>query len=409
MVPGVSSVAREPNVSCARPVVALKEDVISLLQTLPPQAWQRAGLAFVLTALLIQITQGLAWKLGLVDLPGGRKQHEAPTPVTGGLAILIALLGCALVFGDFRSTAMRAFFLSGSLLALFGLLDDFRGLRSRTLFMAQIAAVLIVALVGGVTVHHLSDVFGIDGAYLGWLTLPVTVFVFIGVINALNMADGSDGVAAGQALVSLGLLSCYALYAGNISASARLLMICGALAGFLVWNLRSPWRPRARVFLGNAGSMLVGFIIAWSAVRLTQNPAHPVSPVLGPWTISLPLIDCVTVTIRRLHEGRSPFSAGRDHLHHLLLEAGYSPAYIAIGLMWLSAVLGLVSGFALIMDTPRPMLVVAFLSLLAAYYWLTSDRGRAVRFFRRLTPARLDALAHIDDNTMETMTRRELP
>lgn len=377
-------------------MLLLKEDLITLLHSLPPDAWRRAGLGFVLTATLIALSLGLARHVGLVDFPGGRKQHEVPTPVTGGLAILIALFGCAFVFGDFRTQAMRTFFLAGGLLVLAGLLDDFRGLRSRALFLAQIVAALIIAVIGGVSVDHLSDVFGVDGAYLGWLSVPVTIFVFIGVINALNMADGSDGLAAGQALVSLALLACYALYAGNISASARLLMICGALAGFLVWNLRSPWQPRARVFLGNAGSMLVGFIIAWSAVRLTQNPSHPVSPVLAPWTIALPLIDCVTVMIRRFLAGRSPFSADRDHLHHMLLDAGYSPGFIAIGMMWLSLVLGLLSGFALIMDVPRPLLVVAFLGLLAAYYWLTASRTRAVEFFRQLRPGRSGRLAAPD-------------
>ncbi len=361
----------------------MKEDVIALLQSLPLHTWQRVALAFFLTATLIPLTLAWARRVGLADYPGGRKQHDASTPVTGGLAILFALLICAFLFGDFRSMAMRAFFLAGGLLVLTGLIDDIRPLRSRVLFLAQIAAALIVGVVGGVTVQHLGDVFGVDSATLGWLSLPFTVFVFLGVINALNMADGSDGLAGTQALASLLLLACYALYAGNIAASSRLLMICGALAGFLVWNLRSPWQPRARVFLGNAGSLLVGFIIAWAAVRLTQNPAHPISPVLGPWTLALPLIDCVTVIFRRLREGRSPFAASRDHLHHLLIDAGYSPGFIAIGLMGVSLVLGLLAGFALLMGVPHPVLVAVFLALLAFYYWLTAKRARAVDFFRR--------------------------
>src|SRR5207342_2834916 len=186
-------------------------------------------------------------------------------------------------------------------------------------------------------------------------------------INALNMADGVDGLAGGQALVSLSLFMGFALYAGNYSAAERLLAVAAAVIGFLCWNLRRPGLARARVFLGDAGSMLLGFAIAWTAVRLTQNPAHPVSPVLGPWTIALPLIDCVSLIFRRMRHGRSPFSADRDHLHHLLLDAGYRPAGIAWGLMVVSALMGLSAAVALKLGVPRPLLVLAFLGLIAAY------------------------------------------
>jgi UDP-GlcNAc:undecaprenyl-phosphate GlcNAc-1-phosphate transferase len=219
---------------------------------------------------------------------------------------------------------------------------------------------------------------------LGWLGIPVTVFVVVGTINALNMADGLDGLAAGQALISLLLFLCFALYAGNEPMAARLLTVAAAVAGFMIWNLRFPWQRSARVFLGDAGSMLLGFVIAWTAVRLTQNPAHPVSPVLGPWTIALPLIDCVALIFRRMRQGRSPFSADRDHLHHLLLDAGYSPGAITWGLMLVSAVLGSSAALAVKLGINRPLLVMIFLALIVAYYLLTTDRARAVAMFRRI-------------------------
>ena len=362
---------------------------LDLWQQLTPDSWLRALTALIITALLIPFSLPLATRLGLLDQPGGRKQHDAPTPVHGGLAILAAMVCSSLFFGDYRSPLTLVFFLAGGLLILIGAIDDFRGLGWRFRLGAQVVAALIMAIVGGAAVQQLSDVFGVNGLMLGWLGIPVTIFVVVGTINALNMADGLDGLAAGQALVSLLLFTCFALYAGNIPMAERLLTVAAAVVGFMIWNMRFPWQPRARVFLGDAGSMLLGFVIAWAAVRLTQTPSHPISPVLGPWTIALPLIDCVALIFRRMVQGRSPFSADRDHLHHLLLDAGYRPTAIAFGMMVVSALMGLSAAVAVKAGVYRPFLVLGFLFLIVLYYLLTTDRAHAVALFSRLRPGRL--------------------
>ena len=158
-----------------------------------------------------------------------------------------------------------------------------------------------------------------------------------------------------------------------------------ALLGFLVWNFRLPWQPRARVFLGNGGSMLLGFVIAWTCVRMSQNPAHPISPVLGPWTLALPLIDCVTLMFRRWRQGRSPFAADRGHMHHLLLDAGFSATGVVVLIGGLSLLLGAGAALAVKLGVYRPLLVLLFLALLVAWYAFTHDPARAVAHLRRLT------------------------
>jgi len=362
------------------------------------QGWLRALIALVAVALLIPLLVPAAEQLGLTDHPNGRKQHEAPTPMHGGLSILIAMVATAALFKDVASSAMLAFYLSGGLLLLIGIVDDLKDITWKWRIGAQVVAALIMIYLGGVSVQQLSDVVGIKGLMLGWIAVPVTVFVVVGTINALNMADGVDGLAGGQALVSLLLFTCFALYAGNILSAERLLAVSAAVLGFLVWNLRRPGLPRARVFLGDAGSMLLGFVIAWTAVRLTQNAAHPVSPVLGPWTIALPLIDCVSLILRRLRQGRSPFAADRDHLHHLLLDSGYSATTIAVGAMIASLILGLAAGVALKMGIYRPLLVLIFFALIGLHYHLTADRARAVEFFRKLREKRQPSGLPIESN-----------
>ncbi len=365
---------------------------LNLLTSIPIQGWLRAAIAFVAVAVLIPLLVPVAVRIGLTDKPDERKQHAAATPMHGGLTILVVMVATAALFNDLASSAMLAFYLAGGLLLLVGVADDLKDLTWKWRIGAQVLAALVMIYIGGVSVQQLSDVVGIQGLTLGWLAVPVTIFVVVGVINALNMADGVDGLAGGQALVSLLLFMAFALYAGNYASAERLLAVAAAVAGFLVWNLRRPGLSQAAVFMGDAGSMLLGFVIAWTAVRLTQNPGHPVSPVLGPWTIALPLIDCVSLILRRLRQRRSPFAGDRDHLHHLLLDAGYSQTAIAVGGMFVSAMLGLGAALALKFGLPPPVLVVAFLALIAAHYRLTSDRARAVEFFRRMRWGRMRGL-----------------
>ena len=347
------------------------------------EVFWRAATAFLIVALLVPASLPLTRRLGLHDLPGGRKQHEVPTSYVGGMLILMAVDISFLVFDRQSSLVASTFLGCSAALVLVGLADDRFGLSWKVRISAQTLVTLAMIFIAGVQVENLGDVFGMRALPLGLLTIPFTVFIVVGVINALNMIDGADGLAGGQALVSLVLLAAFAHYAGNVDMVLRLLTVAAAVAGFLIWNLRFPWQPRARIFLGNAGSMVLGFVIAWAAVRLTQNPEHPVSAVLGPWTIAIPLVDCVSLMFRRMRQGASPFKADRNHLHHLLLDAGFGPITIAWGLMVISLMLGLAAGIAVQQGVYRPVLVILFLVMIAGYYLLTRDRERAVAFFAR--------------------------
>lgn len=345
----------------------------------------RCVLAFAVVALLVPATAPLALRFGLCDRPGGRKQHETPTSYVGGLCILFSVALGYLLFEGQGNHMFAVFLGCASMLAAVGFVDDWKGLSSRIRFGAQATAAILMIL-AGVYVSDLGDVFGMASLPLGWVAIPFTVFIVVGVVNALNMIDGSDGVAGGQVLVSLFLFSGLAFDDGNMYMFVRLLSVMAAVAGFMVWNLRFPWQPRALVFLGNAGSMVLGFVIAWVAVRMTQSGSHPVSAVLAPWTIAIPLMDCVTLMIRRISQGRSPFAADRNHLHHLLLDAGFNPTAIAWGLMAASLAMGMGAIVAFKLGFYPPMLVIVFLALLVLHYVFTSNRERAVRMFSRLRP-----------------------
>ena len=133
--------------------------------------------------------------------------------------------------------------------------------------------------------------------------------------------------------------------------------------------------------MGNAGSAFLGLVIAWVSFRLTQNPGHPVSPVLALWLLPIPVMDCLVLIVRRLREGRSPFSAGRDHIHHFMQDAGFEPTRAALYLTLFSLGCGLLAGQALRLDVPHPVLLAAYMLLCAGWLWLSSNRRRAVSFF----------------------------
>lgn len=373
---------------------------LNLIAQLDARHWLVAATCLVVCAVLIWATLPLAHRFGLVDRPGGRKDHAQPIAVTGGLAILISVTLVVMLWDGQVGLRLLTFVGAASGLVLIGQLDDYYDLNWRLRIGAQALAATAMMTVAGVIATNLQDVFGFAGANIGLFAFPFTVFIVVGVINALNMVDGVDGLAGSLALVSIGLFFCFALYAGDVRMAGFLLALAGGVAGFLVWNFRFPWQPRARVFLGNGGSMLLGLAIAWCSVQLTQNPTHPVSPVLGPWTIALPLIDCVVLMFRRVLQRRSPFSADRQHMHHLLLDAGFRPTTVVLGMVAASLLLGLGAAVAVKENVYRPLLVLLFLVLIAGWFVFTIDHKRAIARLARLRgwfvarPARAVASAH---------------
>jgi UDP-GlcNAc:undecaprenyl-phosphate GlcNAc-1-phosphate transferase len=336
-----------------------------------------------LSLLLVRLSMLCAAPLGLLDQPGGRKDHAAPTPVTGGLGIFFALLITSLLFGRFEFQ-LDIFFIAGAWLLLIGVLDDRYDLSSLVRFVVQAMAAGIMIAFAGLQASELSDVVGISGFHLGVLTPVFTVFITIGLINALNMADGSDGYLAGQVMAALGLFAGLAFYAGNIGLAAQCGLFAAAVLGFWFWNMRFPWQSRARVFLGDAGSTLLGFAVVWFALQLTQNPEHPVTPVLAPWMIALPVLDCVVLMLDRMRQGRSPFSADRNHMHHLLLDAGFTPTVIAIAMMLLSVIIGCIAAIAVKYGATRTWVVIGYFVLIALYWAFIFNRQRAVSYLRFL-------------------------
>lgn len=334
------------------------------------------------TTLAMLLLFPIADRLGLVDRPTGRKDHAQVTPATGGVAMYLGILA-AFATSMPLSPAIQALLIAGTLLVVVGWLDDRFDVRWWLRIAAQALAALILVLHGGVRVEHIGGVFGLGGAALGSLSIPLTVFATVGLINALNMIDGIDGLAGTLMLAALLMILAAAGYSGNDVLAERILAPIGAVLGFLCFNFRFPGRARALAFMGNSGSALLGLVVAWACFRLTQNPGHPVSPVLALWLAPIPVIDCLALILRRCRAGRSPFSADHDHIHHLMREAGFSPTSTALGLAIFSGLCGLLIGQCLRLNIAEPLLLLAYAGLFTFWLALTARRERAVAIFRR--------------------------
>lgn len=340
--------------------------------------------SLAVTALVMWFAEPSARHLNLLDHPNGnRKDHASPTPVTGGIAMVAGVIVAGIATLPV-SQATFGFAMAAVFLLLIGLIDDLVDVRWWIRILAQVAAALILVYIGGVRIEQIGPLLGFGQMELGILSVPFTVFATVGLINAVNMVDGMDGLAGSLVLAALGMMFAAAWYSGNGPLGTQLTVLAGAVAAFLLWNIRLPWRHRARAFMGNAGSAFLGLTIAWVAFRLTQNPGHPVSPVLALWLLPIPVMDCLVLIARRLRMGRSPFSASRDHIHHLMLDAGFTPTWILVVLVVFSLLCGAVAGQAMRIDVPNPVLLAVFVALCAGWYWLTSRRERALAFFRGL-------------------------
>jgi UDP-GlcNAc:undecaprenyl-phosphate GlcNAc-1-phosphate transferase len=342
-----------------------------------------ALVAFVVTAVLIGLLLPIASQIGMLDLPEGRKDHDVPTPVVGGFAMLVGC-GLVLLMMPRQAQVLWAFLAASTMIVAIGMYDDRHDLHWFWRLGVHALAALLMVYWGGVQVQQVGPLLGVQSTGLGVLSVPFTVFATVGLINAMNMIDGSDGLAGSLGLAALVMLGTAAMYAGNVLLADRVLVVAGAVAGFLFWNLRFPWRKRARTFMGDAGSGFLGLVVAWVAFRLTQNPGHPVSPVLALWLLPIPVMDCLVLIVRRLRERRSPFAAGRDHIHHLMSDAGFAPMRIVVVLTGFSLLCGLAAALLLRLHISQPLLLIAYLLLCLGWYLLTRRRERAIAFFRRM-------------------------
>jgi len=344
--------------------------------------------AFAATIFLVIVLRPLAVAMGLVDIPNERSSHQRPTPLVGGLAIYIAVTITAIgatasgLLPDQRE--LLSFLGGGLLLTIVGVVDDYRELSTVFRFVAQVIASLIMVFGAGVVLSDLGHM-GFSGQFvdLGVFAVPFTVFATLGVINALNMCDGLDGLSGTLSLISLSGLIIAAQVHGSIDDALIMILLSASVFGFLLFNFRMPGRDHASIFLGDAGSMFLGYALTWFAISLSQGEARLITPAAALWFLLLPIVDTVTMVIRRIIRKRSPFAPDKEHIHHVFLLAGFT-VNETVAIMSSAAMIGVGLGlFSMGINMPEFRIAAIFLFVGLLYAWMIMRSWKVMRFFKR--------------------------
>jgi UDP-GlcNAc:undecaprenyl-phosphate GlcNAc-1-phosphate transferase len=310
--------------------------------------------AFLLSALtalvLTPLVRGAAHRLGLVDAPSeARKVHVRPVPRLGGVAIAAAffvpIVGLFFWSNDVSTAYLGdvsrviGLFGGSAVVVLLGLSDDLLDLRPRTKLAVQTAVAVAVYLLG-YQINLIANPFG-PNLELGWLALPVTVLWIVGVMNAINLIDGLDGLASGVSLFTVLTLFVLAVVSGNVVVALTSAALAGALLGFLRYNFNP-----ASIFMGDAGSLFLGFVLATTAISGSAKSSTVVALGIPLLALGLPLLDTSVAIVRRLLGGRPIFGADRGHIHHRLLDRGLTHRQVVLVLYGVCLVF---TGLALVM------------------------------------------------------------
>jgi UDP-GlcNAc:undecaprenyl-phosphate GlcNAc-1-phosphate transferase len=270
--------------------------------------------ALVISMAIIPLMIRMAPRLGMVDLPDPRKVHARPVPRVGGIGIGLGSIAAILLWTPIQGW-MPAYLAGAVLLLLFGAWDDSRELGHYVKFIGQFAAAIAVVYWGDLWVMYFPFLSDPLPAAVG---KPFTVFAIVGMVNAVNHSDGLDGLAGGEALLSLGCMA----YLGYLAGGPDLVLMCAAVIGGVFGFLRYNSHP-ARVFMGDSGSQFLGFSLAVLAVLLTQKVNPGLSMAIPALILGLPIVDILAVFTQRVYQRMNWFRATRNHVHHRLLELGY--------------------------------------------------------------------------------------
>ena len=312
----------------------------------------------------------------LVDLPDrSRKFHKRPTPLTGGVGILVALLISGKLYIDLNNLTgyvpeftFQLMVISIPLLILF-LFDHFKGLRPVFRILLQIILSIYLIVSTGVHLESLGNLFGFGEINLGVFSIPITVFCVVGIMNAFNMLDGINGLCSGCAMLALILIG---FYSGLIYDS-MLVLIIGSMIGFVLFNLGFFGKKR-EVFLGDSGSNLVGFWVAWVAIYASQSEIYSIQPITVLWFVAIPLLDCIGLIFSRTSKGKSWSTAGRDHIHHKLMRKVNSKNTLLI-ILSITLITGLL-GILIELNMSPYVSTGLFLVYAISYYYIAGFFGK---------------------------------
>lgn len=321
--------------------------------------------------------------IGLVDKPNARKLHNGAVPLVGGISICISILYFLFNNPDILpNTELYAICIL--LLVGVGALDDKFDLSFKLRFAIQAALSVAMMVIGGIELNTIGDILGSgEVVTLGWFGYLVTIIAVVGAINAFNMVDGIDGLLGGLSIVTFGGLGLMLNYDGQYNLAYLCLVLIVVITPYILLNLGAFGRKR-KVFMGDAGSMLIGFTVIWLLLLSSQNGTKPpLRPVTALWLIALPLMDMAAIMIRRIRRGDSPFKPDREHLHHIFQRLGFTSTQTLIVIFSISALYAGIGIYSEMVGVPEYIMLYGFLVCFLIYLTLLSNIWKILAFIRK--------------------------
>lgn len=381
-----------------------------------PIALAAAAIFLVLIGPVVVVLRRYGW----IDQPNFRKAHVGAIPIAGGTGLVLTLLVIGIwarvapaslgldpdMLGDLAQVWSGSLIAGALLVFIVALTDDRTPIRARWRFITQLTASL-ATVIGGTVLASMGELLWDAELVLPlWIGVPFTIIGMCGVINAVNMSDGADGLAGGLALVALAWFAVALTFIGSAQSDAAALLpgifaLGGALVGFLILNLRTPWRTRAAIFMGDGGSMTLGFVLAWLAVRTTSSyEAASMPAVVALWILAVPLMDTISAILRRMLSGVTPMSPDHCHLHHLMPALGLTVRRSVALILALSATLGAVGVIGWRLGLPDWVLFWGWITLFFTYHLA------ALSFWARRPPDPLAPLPPCWQHPVREIRRR---
>jgi UDP-GlcNAc:undecaprenyl-phosphate/decaprenyl-phosphate GlcNAc-1-phosphate transferase len=323
--------------------------------------------------------------VGLIDHPDARKRHGDPVPLLGGIAIVLGIIAGLMVMPMiWPPNEFRALIGAIGITAVAGVLDDLHEISARVKLMFQFAAGALLTAWAGISLQSLGAVITAGTPIItGAWSIPFTLLAGVGLMNAVNMTDGLDGLVGSSALLTLGTMGVLAAQSPTGAVYMPLLLLaCATLVGFLIFNLPYPGRP-LRTFLGDTGSLVLGLLITWFAVTLSQHPVNVAPPIVFVWLCGLFLVDFLCIMVQRAVRRRNPLAADRRHWHHLLQRAGLSARMTFVALVTVHALLCYAGVLMWKLGLSEAAMLNAAIGVLALCLVGTLMARRWIRWFRR--------------------------
>lgn len=337
---------------------------------------------FFMSFAVLFLMRKIARRVGLVDKPSGRKAHTGNIPLVGGVSICITVVHYVFSHPGMIPHA-NLFMISIAILTFVGALDDRFDLSVKLRMGIQALVSLTMIFYAGAELNSLGNLLGLGDIQLDTVGTVITVFAVLGCINAFNMVDGIDGLLGGLSVVTFGSIGLLLNMGGEKELSYLCLLLVVCMLPYIVMNLGLIGRER-KVFMGDAGSMMIGFTVIWLLMGASQVEGTPfLRPVTALWLIAVPLMDMTSIMIRRIKQGKSPFKPDREHLHHICQRLGLTSTQTLLLICIIAAFFASIGILGDVFKVPEFIMFYGFILVFALYLSVLMNYNRVMNFIRK--------------------------